>query len=465
MENQVITHIGEIGKTISDLFKSNKIKGENMADLSTQLIQLSLDHKLILRDEITGNIYSSLSAKESLNVSEKDAYNLFMTYIADKVRIKTKKQNEEGDTMSVRLNRQDSKVLFDNLLYYCTYNSREKYYKSIPKWDGTKRIATFMHDYFKCDTNPSFFWLYMTAIIGKIKEPSKCYVPYFFDFVGHKGVGKTLLHKKMVGSYANEVMMKGSRKDDLFVEIYGQNLIIPIDDECSWVSNDGRDKLKFSYDEFKSLVTTSNDTFSRKFGQPESHERSFIIVRTSNQVNQVWSTDERRQIIFETPLDEKQCLIWDLPDSFFQQMLAEAKDYYEKNGIYKLQLSDWEEVNKQNKAYYNTETMEYTELTNFIKEMHNPLIADKYKANINKDGVWCNWQGYANWMLDNNRQRDTMQSRMFWRTIEAIAGIAESIEYSKHRRYRLDGENNPKPLFRILSEREMQQKVDVNVNF
>ena len=56
-------------------------------------------------------------------------------------------------------------------------------------------------------------------------------------------------------------------------------------------------------------------------------------------------------------------------------------------------------------------------------------------------------------MLDNNRQRDTMQSRMFWRTIEAIAGIAESIEYSKHRRYRLDGENNPKPLFRILSER------------
>ena len=45
-------------------------------------------------------------------------------------------------------------------------------------------------EYIYARTNPSFFWLYMTAIIGKIKEPSKCYVPYFFDFVGHKGLEK-----------------------------------------------------------------------------------------------------------------------------------------------------------------------------------------------------------------------------------------------------------------------------------
>ena len=228
----------------------------------------------------------------------------------------------------------------------------------------------------------------MTSVIGKIKEPGKCYVPYFFDFVGNKGIGKTVFSKRLLGKYAKEVRMQGSRKDDLLVEIYGSNLVIAIDDENTWVSNDGKDKNKFTYDEFKSFITTSVDTFSRKFAQPESHERSFVLVRTSNSVKQVWSTDERRQIIFESPLKEKECYIWkdNLDDNFFLQMLAEAKEYYEKNGLYKLDKEDDVAIKKQNLAYYNSETIEFLELLNFIKDMRKPEHS-KYKKEMNKKGI------------------------------------------------------------------------------
>lgn len=466
MENLIFTKLDEITQNVRQVL--NIIKGEDMADLTKQLVKLSFDNKLIMRDEITGNIYSTLSAKENDNLCVNDAYNLFITHLADKIRVKSRKANKDGqwiDSLN-KLSRVDMRVLFENLLYYCTYNSRKEYYDSIPAWDKEERISTFMLKYFKCTAPSSFFWLFMTSVIGKIKEPGKCYVPYFFDFVGNKGIGKTLFSKRLLGKYAKEVRMQGSRKDDLLVEIYGSNLVIPIDDENTWVSNDGKDKNKFTYDEFKSFVTTSVDTFSRKFAQPESHDRSFVLVRTSNSVKQVWSTDERRQIIFESPLKEKECYIWkdNLDDNFFLQMLAEAKEYYEKNGLYKLDKEDDVAVKKQNLAYYNSETIEFLELLNFIKDMRKPEYS-KYKKEMNKKGIWCDWNSYANWILETNPKKTPMNNRMFWRTIEAIANISGYIEYNKHKRHSVIGELNARTLFRIKDVNEVKDEEFPDVNF
>ena len=94
MENLIFTKLDEITQNIRQVL--NIIKGENMADLTKQLVKLSFDNKLIMRDEITGNIYSTLSAKENDNLCVNDAYNLFITHLADKIRIKSRKANKEG---------------------------------------------------------------------------------------------------------------------------------------------------------------------------------------------------------------------------------------------------------------------------------------------------------------------------------------------------------------------------------
>ena len=195
MENLIFTKLDEITQNVRQVL--NIIKGEDMDDLTKQLVKLSFENKLIMRDEITGNIYSTLSAKENNNLCVDDAYNLFITHLADKIRVKSRKANKDGQWMDSlnKLSRADMRVLFENLLYYCTYNSRKEYYDSIPDWDKEERITTFMLKYFKCTAPSSFFWLFMTSVIGKIKEPEKCYVPYFFDFVGNKGVGKTIFFK------------------------------------------------------------------------------------------------------------------------------------------------------------------------------------------------------------------------------------------------------------------------------
>ena len=416
---------------LQPMLDGKKVGAGSIAELTEQLIDLCQNNNLFARDTITG-LYRTVFARRPL-IPEHQAETIFETHFCDKLAIKTNTFSTNATTGEMVKNTkyrdirpQELKLLWRNIGLYSTFNSRKEFYDSIPEWDGKERIATFMEKYFECDTNPNFFLLLMTSIVAKF-SPRNDYCPYFFDIVSKsKGIGKSFLCRRLIPSkYCGFLTMATRSKDDFYVNAYDGNNVLVVDDECTWV---GKGVGKIDMEQFKTLVTNPQDKFSRKFQDPELHDRSFIIVRTCNDVNQVYATNERRQIIFECHLKEQECRIKqeDLPDSFFEQMLAEAKAYYVKNGVYKLTDNDKIEVKETNLNNYNWETPENYIILDYVQAVRNDpdkwgvkLVAQKFA-----DSLWGGHKKYCTYCDEKRKQ--PLQSRAFWRAISALSELPEN---------------------------------------
>lgn len=389
-------------KKIDAVFSNTngQLMGETMAELTAVLVKSIRENGWFQRDIITGLMKSSLATDPNKPISVDEAKNLFFTHFKD--RIKYKKFISKTDAKPMKISNADLDILWSSIYQHCTYNSRKELYDSIPEWDGIERIKVFMRDFFDCKDNPNFFLLFLTSVIGKIDDPTKNYCPFFFDFVGEsKGTGKTSFFFHLLGRHA-QIQAMTSRRDDFFVNCYDGNNIIVIDDECTWVG--GKDFSKLSYDEFKQLITSPVDKFSRKFQQPETHDRAFIIVRTANEVHTVFTSNERRQIVFNIGLPEHTCRHWELGDDYMKQLLAEAKAYYELNGVYQMKDSDWVEVESQNMRNFNIETDDFDSIKTFAEFLKTAKLEDldKYTVQIHGDsGYWFTWNTYKKYCDDN----------------------------------------------------------------
>lgn len=416
---------------LQPLLEGKKIGAGSIAELTCQLIDLCKSNTLFMRDTVTG-LYKSVFARKPL-ISEHQAETIFETHFWDKLSIKINSyvtDKETGDLVKGYKYRdikpQELKLLWKNIGLYSTFNSRKEFYDAIPEWDKTPRIATFMKKYFECDTNPNFFLLLMTSIVAKF-SPRNDYCPYFFDIVSKsKGIGKSFLCRRLVPSkYCGFLTMATRSKDDFYVNAYDGNNVLVVDDECTWV---GKGPGKIDMEQFKTLVTTPQDKFSRKFQNPELHDRSFIIIRTCNDVNQVYSTNERRQIIFECHLPEQECRIKEdlLPDSFFEQMLAEAKDYYVKHGVYKMTDDDRIDVKETNLNNYNWETPENYIILGYIKAIRDE--PDKWGVKpVARKFHNRQWGGHKNYCeYCDERRKQPLPSRAFWRAISALSELPEN---------------------------------------
>lgn len=416
---------------LQPMLDGKKVGAGSIAELTEQLIDLCQNNNLFARDTITG-LYRTVFARRPL-IPEHQAETIFETHFCDKLAIKTNTFSTNATTGEMvkstkyrDIRPQELKLLWRNIGLYSTFNSRKEFYDNIPEWDGEERIATFMKKYFECDTNPNFFLLLMTSIVAKF-SPRNDYCPYFFDIVSKsKGIGKSFLCRRLIPSkYCGFLTMATRSKDDFYVNAYDGNNVLVVDDECTWV---GKGIGKIDMEQFKTLVTNPQDKFSRKFQDPELHDRSFIIVRTCNDVNQVYATNERRQIIFECHLKEQECRIKseDLPDSFFEQMLAEAKAYYVKNGVYKLTDDDKIEVKETNLNNYNWETPENYIILDYVQAVRNDpdkwgvkLVAQKFSSSL-----WGGHKKYCTYCDEKRKQ--PLQSRAFWRAVSALAELPEN---------------------------------------
>lgn len=411
-------------KVMSEIFNGNKVKGEDVAALLEEVIKLIEKNHLFERDVITGKIRSlSLSDEPEHFLELPQAQNLFKTFFCDKMFIVKDNGFEKKMTP---LQSENQNVIFNQMLDCCTYNSRLEVYARIPKWDGVERIKTFMKDYFMCDTNWHFFLLFLTYLIGKIHSPETCRVEHWFDFVGAaKGTGKTTFFKHLLAGIgcernAFEASMNKRSNDDFWVDCYNANAMIVIDDECRWLQ-------VISYDDLKAMVTAMFDTFSRKHGQPETHARPFVIVRTSNHPKTVYSLNERRQIIFNIGLPEHTCLHWKLDNNYMAQMLAEAKAYYEEHGVYELTDSEKNEIIDQNLQNTSTETPEYHTIEKFVEYMEEHRDDPKYWIRLDKkDPVenyqWTTWTSFMDWAADNKVKVDNLKfGSVFWKNLEVFA--------------------------------------------
>lgn len=252
------------------------------------------------------------------------------------------------------------------------------------------------------------------------------------EFITHN-TGKTSFFFHLLGRHA-QIQAMTSRRDDFFVNCYDGNNIIVIDDECTWVG--GKDFSKLSYDEFKQLITSPVDKFSRKFQQPETHERAFIIVRTANEVHTVFTSNERRQIVFNIGLPEHTCRHWELGDGYMQQLLAEAKVYYEKHGVYKMQDEDWTAVEEQNMRNFNIETDDFDSVKTFAEFLKTASMENiqKYTVQIHGDsGYWFTWNTYKKYCDDNKYKHSA--SRAFANQLVPLATYyPELCKYTKEMR-------------------------------
>lgn len=416
---------------LQPLLEGKKIGEGTVAELSAKIVDICKVNKLFERDIISGLYRTKFSKKEL--VSEDRAELIFNLHFCDRLAIKTisyktdKEGMQEKSTSYRSITPLELKYIWKAIGTYSTFNSRIEFFNNIPKWDGEERIGTFMKKYFECDTNPHFFLLLMTCLVSKF-SPRNDYCPYFFDIVAKtKDIGKSYLCMRLAGEqYCGFLTMDCRTMDDFWVNAYDGNYAILCDDECTW-NDKTKSKIALSTDAMKRMITVKRDKFSRKHKQPEEHERPFIIMRTSNDVNQVYATNERRQIIFECFLKDRECRIKDLPDEFFRQMLAEAKAYYiAHGGIYQLTDDDKLEIKETNLNNYNWETKENYAILGYIKAVRDEpekwntvLCAKKFGAD-----KWGSFQKYIDW-CDQNR-KPALPSRAFWRAVEALAELPEN---------------------------------------
>lgn len=433
IKNTVLSSLAKYSGALPTLRETSGIKvidkfvGEDYVDITLQLKAYITSNNMAGFDEATGLGFVSIGVRKYENLTLKQMKSKLSLYFGDKIFLKVVENN--GRTKLNKIPTADRDPIFEEVIDNIRYNSREEIYKEIPKWDRIERISAFMKNYFLCDTNPNLFWLFMTSLVGMIKNPREAYCPYFFDFVSQeRGVGKTLLLKKLSRGWF-VFMSKGRSLDDLYVNAYSQNALIAIDDECT--ISDPDDGRGLSYDFWKQFVTSDKDIFSRKNMQPETHHRSFLVCRTSNKVKTGHETGERRQIIFESTLGKEQCRILDLPNSFFDQMLAEAKVYFERNGVYKLTDEDRKSIEIQQLKYFNGEKNSYIDIKEYVDwaktkaasgysddKAHDCLL----RTNQIATGYGINWRTYRNWCMYNGKTSNQVWSSMtFWNCIDAIA--------------------------------------------
>lgn len=470
MENQATyMKLLQAKDTIETILAESRglIKGESVVDLSSALVRIASEHQLMQRDICTGLFktpfdITGLPGK----TSENDAHQLWLTYFKDRIRLVT--HSDDGSKLK-RPSGQDLDLIWGAVRLFSTYNSRKKMFEDIPEWDGVPRIKTFMKDYFNCDCNPNYFLLLLTAIVGKMDDPAKNYVPYFFDIVGDaRGTGKSSLLKRIFGEqYVVEAHLT-SRTEDFFVTAYDRNALVMMDDEMSW--GNAKKLNNFSGDEFKNLVTQAVDSFSRKYCQPETHDRGFVIVRTSNNVQNSFAVVERRQIIFTVMLDENECRINKLGNEYFEQLKAEAKAYYLENGVY--QLTEQEMASKEiaNLRNYNSDNAKNYAVVKWIEALRDmkPETRKPFLLNIDYDAhhlshnlEFIGWRGYDDWRKETKNPE--VDSRVLKRILEWISKVYPSyIEYNRTE-YKLENSSNTVAAARLLmthnTNKEEQEEI------
>lgn len=446
IESTVLSSLDKYEKRDASVYETGEadkitlFAGEDYYSTMMKLVDYIIANKVAGFDEATGTGYFKYGNEHINNMTIKDLKNKLVLYFGDKLYY----TQGVGDSKKLaRIPSTDRNILFDELFGRISYNSRRDIYDRLPVWDGQPRIQDFLKKYYDCDTNPRLFWLFMTAIVGKLKDPERAYVPYFFDWIGNAGIGKTLLQERLANGWV-EVLSPGRSPDDALVNVYKSNALIAMDDECSFFKSVvGKGA---GYEWWKQFVTNSKDTFSRKFQQPETHPRSFIIVRTSNEPKTSFWIDERRQIIFESKLKQNECRILELPKSFFEQMLAEAKVYYERNGVYELTDDDKLTIQMQQAQYFSTENeyyqqaKEYVDWTCNVLNLGRPLSFEDSQCIIKTPnatfGYAITWMTYAKWC--QNHMRKPMLSGLFWNQIGAIARQTGRVIKS-NQRLALDG--------------------------
>lgn len=154
----------------------------------------------------------------------------------------------------------------------------KNYLKSLPKWDGVKRVDELLIKYLGAEDN---FYTRETTRKTLVAAISRIYNPGIkFDttlvLVGKQGIGKSTIFAKLGGKFFSDSLSISDMKDKTAAEKLQGYWIIEMG-ELAGIR-------KVDEDTLKSFLTRMDDKFRASYGYTvEDHPRQCIIVGTTNQ--------------------------------------------------------------------------------------------------------------------------------------------------------------------------------------
>lgn len=456
----IISENKDLSRTQKDFFAGD------IQELQDQLAEYVKETEFIKFDECTGLYWVKYGSIEDRNCCEKTArehfLNVFDThcYLEKSVKINNtiKKQMEKISDKQISR-------CFKVAAHMVSYNARQWFIERIPEWDGKERIKTFLKDAYECDANPNHFLLFITKVVSMVLNPAQTYCPYWFDFVGGQGVGKSYLADWLLGGDGSMICKYAFTRsgDDFKYQPYSVGAIIAIDDECKLSNSQSKAFGKgTTIEEWRAYVADKFDTVRAVYKEEMTLRRSFVIIRTSNEVKITQETGERRQIIFESKLPTRECRLsktedyWKTngtdkfhsPDGrlngyYAQQVLAEALAYVRKNGQYELSEDDIKCQLEEQVNHVDIDNVQYASLCSFIEKIDSCIRLHKMGAempyisklenvrNYNGDPgtpaeklkynglYYFSYLSYRQYCIDHNVDRkDQITARTFWNFVK-----------------------------------------------
>jgi predicted P-loop ATPase len=151
------------------------------------------------------------------------------------------------------------------------------YFKSLPVWDGIKRVDTLLIDYFGAEDNcysRDIMRKTLCAAVARIYEPG-----IKFDSVlilmGEQGIGKSTFFSKLAMNWFSDSLTLSDMRDKASAEKLQGYWILELGELAGL--------RKMDLELVKAFITRLDDKFRHSYGvYVESHPRQCIIVGTTN---------------------------------------------------------------------------------------------------------------------------------------------------------------------------------------
>lgn len=452
-------------------------------DLERQLKEYIRKTGCFFYDECTG-LYSTVrESVNKVNIPEDEAKDEFIKMFNGHCYEKKNYTDKNGfpKTSQKEFSEQALARVFRVAARELVYNGRLRIYEAIPEWDKVPRIDTFLHDAYACDANPNLFRFFLNQALSMLKAPQDTYCPYWFDFVGEQGVGKSYLCDWLFGPTLVCKIAQNRSGDDFKYMPYKTGALIAMDDECSLTQSQNKFK-RLSIEEWRQYVSNRVDTVRGAYQRESQRQRTFIVTRTSNTANITQQRNERRQVIFESSLPARECHLAptrtyreeSVADKFknnagqynvnyANQLLAEAKFYLEKDGQLELTDEDIQSQREIQDAHIDVEDSSFIEYSLFIKNVARAIIqnnndrllrwgveklavnrrpSDYASSNKLYGRYWVDYTTYKTYACEENLNRDRIISKNKFKEVSDSYAVCGTIATSVHKMYGLRSAKN-----------------------
>lgn len=256
-----------------------------------------------------------------------------------------------------------------------TFNPVKRWIESEP-WDGNKRAKNLFIDFLGVDeTEENLSYtrevtrLFLLGLITRVYEPG-AKVDSIPVIQGPQGIGKSTILRRLCPSddtFNDSLIAMGHSKED-YEQIQGSLIV-----EISELSAMKRTEI----DRVKGFITSQTDTYRDPYAKKATaHPRKCVFVGTTNQEAYLRDkTGERRFLPIQVNGNASKDL-FKTDRSYFQQVLAEAKTWYDNKDSMKLNVAAEKTANKKREAA-KTEDLDQDKIDDFL-ELKVPANWDNF---------------------------------------------------------------------------------------